>query len=223
MRWHLEAFVKSDLLVEGQSLKKTRRRFYPTNKDIYNHMCQARVAHGYSTLDQNNVDAPVAQWEKDSPRDAFFYINLSKNYSFVRPSRAKPREFERKIYLYTYIYIYIYIYMFIYIIEDVCSVAWQQWKTKYEWRQTKGRLLGSNRLEARQASSDFVGAKFAYIGKVFAFIAGSNFNWNVHQHSLDGNISAESFPFLPEIFFCERLHWRNYTFCGRGKIIFRGK
>ena len=23
--------------------------------------------------------------------------------------------------------------------------------------------------------------------------------------------------------FCERLHWRNYTFCGRGKIIFRGK
>ena len=23
--------------------------------------------------------------------------------------------------------------------------------------------------------------------------------------------------------FCERLHWRNWTLCGRGKIIFRGK
>ena len=43
-------------------------------------MCQARVAHRYSTLGQNNVDTLVAQWEKDPPRDAFFYINLSKNY-----------------------------------------------------------------------------------------------------------------------------------------------
>ena len=34
-----------------------------------------------------------------------------------------------------------------------------------------------------------------------AFSAGSNFKYNVHQYSLDGNISAESFPFLPEIFF----------------------
>ena len=34
-----------------------------------------------------------------------------------------------------------------------------------------------------------------------ALSAGSNFNCNVHQYSLDGNISAESFPFLPEIFF----------------------
>ena len=33
------------------------------------------------------------------------------------------------------------------------------------------------------------------------FSAASNFNCNVHQYSLDGNISAESFPFLTEIFF----------------------
>ena len=35
----------------------------------------------------------------------------------------------------------------------------------------------------------------------FAFSAGSNFNYNFHQYSLDGIISAESFSFLPEIFF----------------------
>ena len=35
----------------------------------------------------------------------------------------------------------------------------------------------------------------------FAFSARSNFKCNVHQYSLDGNISAESFPFIPEIFF----------------------
>ena len=58
----------------------------------------------------------------------------------------------------------------------------------------------------------------------FAFGAtGLNFNSNVHQYSLDGNISAESFPFLSEIFFVKDCIGGNYTFCGRGKIIFRGK
>ena len=35
----------------------------------------------------------------------------------------------------------------------------------------------------------------------FAFSGESHFNCNVHQYSLDGNISAESFTFHPEIFF----------------------
>ena len=59
MRRHLEAFVKSDLLVGGQVLDKMRRRFFPTNKDIYNHMYRARVAHRFSALDQKNLDASL--------------------------------------------------------------------------------------------------------------------------------------------------------------------
>ena len=46
-----------------------------------------------------------------------FFSNLfsrSEVYKVVGPSRAKPREFERKINLYIYIYI----------VEDFCSVAW---------------------------------------------------------------------------------------------------
>ena len=38
-------------------------------------------------------------------------------------------------------------------------------------------------------------------GKFMFSAAGSNINCNVRQYSLDGNISAECFPFLPEIFF----------------------
>ena len=65
-------------------------------------------------------------------------------------------------------------------------------------------FVGSNRLEDRHS--------------------GSHFNCNVHQYSLDGNISAESFPFLPEIFFVKDcIEEKNNTFCGCGKIIFRGK
>lgn len=73
MRGHLEAIVKSDLLVGGQTLDKTRRRFFPTNKDTYNHMYQARVAHRFSTLEQKNLDALIAKWKKDLPGDTFFY------------------------------------------------------------------------------------------------------------------------------------------------------
>ena len=56
-------------------------------------------------------------------------------------------------------------------------------------------MLDKGKVARQQQASD-VGAKFVYIGKVFAFSAGSNFNCNVHQYSLDGNISAESFPFF---------------------------
>ena len=38
------------------------------------------------------------------------------------------------------------------------------------------------------------------LGK-FEFSSGLNFNCNVHLYSLNGNIPAESFPFLQEIFF----------------------
>ena len=79
MQRHLEAFVKSDLLVGGQVLDKMHRRFFPTNKDIYNHMYRARVAHRFSALDPKNLDALIVQWKKDSPSDAFFYRPPSSN------------------------------------------------------------------------------------------------------------------------------------------------
>ena len=63
----------------------------------------------------------------------------------------------------------------------------------------KGKI--ARQQQASDSLASDVAAKFAYFGKVFAFSAGSIFNCNVHQYSLDENISAESFPFLPEIFF----------------------
>ena len=64
MRRHLEAMVNSDLLVRGQVLDKMLRRFFPTNKDIYNHMYRARVTHRFSALDLKNLDALIVQWKK---------------------------------------------------------------------------------------------------------------------------------------------------------------
>ena len=61
----------------------------------------------------------------------------------VNRSGAKPREFERKIYLNIYIFIYRWR------CPWCCLVTVQ---TKFEWHHTKGRLLGSNRLEDSLAS-----------------------------------------------------------------------
>ena len=60
----------------------------------------------------------------------------------------------------------------------------------------KERLLGSNKFEDRRSLSEQI-----CIHRDIRFFTELHFNCNVHQYSLDGNISAESFPFLPEIFF----------------------
>lgn len=73
MRRHLEAYVKTAGIGGHLALDKTRRRFHPTNKDIYNHMYQARVTHRFSKLDQENVDALIVKWKKETPADAFHF------------------------------------------------------------------------------------------------------------------------------------------------------
>ena len=67
-------------------------------------------------------------------------------------------------------------------------------------QKKKKKKKKKNRLEDRLASA-VCWSKICIHRESFAFSAATNFNCNVHQYSLDGYISAESFPFLPEIFF----------------------
>ena len=55
------------------------RRFFPTNKDIWNNMYQEWVALQFSALDRKHLDALTGQRKKDSPGDAFFYRPHSRN------------------------------------------------------------------------------------------------------------------------------------------------
>ena len=57
------------------------------------------------------------------------------------------------------------------------------------WQKQVGWHTGVNSLLEQNLHTS---GKFAFRSK---------FNCNVHQYSLDRDISAESFPFLPEIFF----------------------
>ena len=128
------------------------------------------------------------------PREARL-INLSGR---AGPSGAKPREFKRKIYLYICVYVYIF--------EGVRTVAWQQWKTKYEWCQTVRR-----RLEQNLHTSEKICMQHQISTAMLI-----NIHWIQNYLSRIFSLSLRKL-------FCERLHWRNYTFCGRGNIIFRGK
>ena len=73
MRRHLDSFVNSELFKGQQPPEKMRRRFFPTNKDMYNHMYKAKVAHRFSALDQKNLDVLVKKWKAESPLDSFLY------------------------------------------------------------------------------------------------------------------------------------------------------
>ena len=85
MRRHLEADVKTAGIGGHQlALNEVRRRFQPTNKDIYNHMYQARMAQRFSKLDQENVDALIVKWKKEkTSADAFHFRPPSSDVAAV--------------------------------------------------------------------------------------------------------------------------------------------
>ena len=78
-RRYLELSVQCDLFKGCTPPDKTSRRFYPTNKDIYNHLHKGKPNH-FSSLDQKNLEELVQNWKKDHPEDSFLY----------RPHATKP-------------------------------------------------------------------------------------------------------------------------------------
>ena len=50
-------------------------QFYPTLKDIRNHMYKAAVKLHFSKLDQANVDIKIQQWKKELPNDKFYFCD----------------------------------------------------------------------------------------------------------------------------------------------------
>ncbi|XP_028416150.1 calcium-responsive transcription factor-like [Dendronephthya gigantea] len=80
-RRYLELFVQCDLFKGCKPPDKTSRRYYPTNKDIYNHLYKGKPDN-FSTIDQENLKRLVEKWKNEHPEDSFLY----------RPHCAKPNE-----------------------------------------------------------------------------------------------------------------------------------
>ena len=55
----------------------TSRQYFPTKKDIYNHMYRAMVKSRFSNCDQTNAEEKVKEWQTQTPNDKFFFRKYS--------------------------------------------------------------------------------------------------------------------------------------------------
>lgn len=88
-RRYLELFVAGDLF-KGckEQPDKTSRRFYPTNKDIYNHLYKGKT-NRFSSADQKNLDELVQKWKTENPQDSFIYRPHSGTSESDEPGDGK--------------------------------------------------------------------------------------------------------------------------------------
>uniref|UniRef100_A0A8W8IS37 SWIM-type domain-containing protein n=1 Tax=Magallana gigas TaxID=29159 RepID=A0A8W8IS37_MAGGI len=73
MKRHLRLFVQEHIQTEDTIISELNRRYYPTNKDIRNHMYRALRFCQFSTEDQENIQHMVKEWEAANPADHFYY------------------------------------------------------------------------------------------------------------------------------------------------------
>ena len=73
MRRHLKEYVEANMFPGRELPPATSRRYFPTKKDIHNHMYRAITKNTFSKCDQTNVAAKVATWKQQNPKDNFFF------------------------------------------------------------------------------------------------------------------------------------------------------
>lgn len=73
MRRHIREFVRTELFPGQELPPPTSRQYFPTKKDLYNHMYRAVVRNRFSNCDQTNVKAKVGEWQKQNPNDKFLF------------------------------------------------------------------------------------------------------------------------------------------------------
>jgi len=73
MRRLLTQYVQEDLSrQEPVGINKEDRAYFPTSRDIRNHIHSALVAGQYSGLDEDNLQHKVGEWKKNDPSASFF-------------------------------------------------------------------------------------------------------------------------------------------------------
>ena len=70
LTYHVENILFPDSTALRPSI--LNRSFYPTNKDIMNHIYKAITKHKLSKLDQVNLQRMIDEWTKKDPTSKFF-------------------------------------------------------------------------------------------------------------------------------------------------------
>lgn len=70
----LKSFVNKELSVEDCVTPSSNdRSYFPTNRDIRNYIHAALVKGQYSSLDQDNLQKKIEEWQKEEPEDTYYY------------------------------------------------------------------------------------------------------------------------------------------------------
>lgn len=72
----LDQFLKRELFCDvpdSKKPRKTNRRYYPSRKDLRNHIARAISAQKYSNDDQESLRQRIEDWRKQSPQSKYFY------------------------------------------------------------------------------------------------------------------------------------------------------
>lgn len=74
IRKSLRAFVQRELITpEEEPPHPFDRRYFPTSRDIKNHIHNALLAGRYAHLDQDNLEALISEWQSSNPL-AFYHL-----------------------------------------------------------------------------------------------------------------------------------------------------
>lgn len=85
---HTNAFVAQELYPGASLPEESRRRFYPTRKDIANLLVKSRREGRSSTIDQENILCLVNSWKENNPE-----INVCCRLSTCEDDALHPQNF----------------------------------------------------------------------------------------------------------------------------------
>ena len=84
MRRHLRESVRIEIFPGREMPPPTSRQYFPTKKDIYNHMYRAMVKSRFSNCDQTNAEEKVKEWQMQTPNDKFFFRKYSVTHLWCK-------------------------------------------------------------------------------------------------------------------------------------------
>jgi len=73
MKRALNIYVKMELFDDQSVPPLSSRRFFPENRDIYNHMYKSRMKSIFSKIDQENLYEKMKEWKMQTPDDNFYF------------------------------------------------------------------------------------------------------------------------------------------------------
>lgn len=88
---HLEIFVKHDVFAGKKLPPVTNRRFFPSRRDIGQHIYVARQKLLTSKCDQENVSTKINEWRELFPGDSFFYRPMTCDDIATTSDNEKPK------------------------------------------------------------------------------------------------------------------------------------